>query len=303
MNVSPKADGTPKISVVDVHHMVVEQNERIGELEKKNKQRLKRLNSLTNDIQLQEQNFAASQTIQDEKIESNYERGRDLIKSVTDNRLVLEKLETRINTLEAELFQVKGTLIMRENVVAALRGEINRLQQFTRRYAVIVVGIEKEEGERAEDLRTLVENLITEVDCTVTMDDVDKFHRNGPLKGKNQEIIIRFKSHRAKEELYRNRKSLTRRTVKIRPSLTHEQKMLLEEATRTVDEFKKFNAPNPPEYIFADVHGNIKLKLEKDTSRGKFIAISSIDQLGSVLQSVNAEENPYNLTQDYDDYN
>ena len=78
---------------------------------------------------------------------------------------------------------------------------------------------------------------------------------------------------------------------------------MLEEGIKAVDEFKKFNAPNPPEYIFADIHGNIKLKLEKDTPRGKFVTISSIDQLGSVLQSVNAEENPYNLTKDYDAYN
>ena len=68
--------------------------------------------------------------------------------------------------------------------------------------------------------------------------DVDKFHRNGRTfnEGKDQELLIRFKTHSAKEAFYRGRKTLppARRGIKIRPSLSRKQQKLLKEAESLV---------------------------------------------------------------------
>ena len=82
----------------------------------------------------------------------------------------------------------------------------HRLQQYTRRYSVVVSGIEKKRGEKFEDLKKEIEGLVEKVQSSTTMEDVDKFHRNGPNRDGEQEVIVRFKSHSAKEAFYRKRK-------------------------------------------------------------------------------------------------
>ena len=105
--------------------------------------------------------------------------------------------------------QMDAKFAVRDHVVEALRNEVHRLQQYTRRYSVAVVGIDKKRNETDESLREEVLKLVADVNSTSKEEDIDKFHRNGRLfNGKDQEIIIRFKSHAAKEAFYRARKNL-----------------------------------------------------------------------------------------------
>ena len=101
------------------------------------------------------------------------------------------------------------------------------------------------------------------MDSSTTPDDIDKMHRNGPPNGANQDIIVRFKTHSAKEAFYKARKSLPALLsyVKIRPSLSNDQQKLLKDARELLKEYSEgeFFGDNPPEFVFADVHGNIKL--------------------------------------------
>ena len=65
------------------------------------------------------------------------------------------------------------------------RGDADcRLQQYTRRYSVTIADIPKQHEEKPEDLRKIVEDLVTEVnnksDSTTTIADIDKLHQNGP---------------------------------------------------------------------------------------------------------------------------
>jgi hypothetical protein len=108
---------------------------------------------------------------------------------------------------------------------------------------------------------------------------VDKFHRNGPIDGKNQEIIVRFKSHAAKEIFYKERKNIDTR-IKIRPSLAPGRKRLLNESVNFVnDVYSNSNMENPPDFVYADVHGNLKLKMTKKTKKGLFFNFNSLEQL------------------------
>ena len=117
--------------------------------------------------------------------------------------------------------------------------------------------------------------------------DIDKFHRNGRLyNGKDQEIIIRFKSHAAKEAFYRARKNLppSRKAVKIRPSLSPNQKTLLRDAQAWVEKYS-LNAEmvNPVQFVFANIHGEIQAKMQKKYRGNPFISFNSIQDLASKL--------------------
>ena len=200
----------------------------------------------------------------------------------------ISKLEKRISTLDGELIQTKARFSVRDHVIEALRGEIYRLQQYTRRYSVTVSGIDKEKDEDPEVLRAKVLKLITDVNSTTQDNDIDKFHRNGKLfNGKEQDIIVRFKSHSAKEAFYKARKNLfpSRKEVKIRPSLSIYHINLLRDAKSVVDEFSlNEEIVNPVDFVFANVHGQVQAKMRKKFRRSPFITFNTIPELISKLQ-------------------
>ena len=48
------------------------------------------------------------------------------------------------------------------------------------------------------------------------------------------------------------------------------------------------NMENPPDFVYADVHGNLKLKMSKKTKKGFFFNFNSIEQLRFLI-NVNQE--------------
>ena len=88
---------------------------------------------------------------------------------------------------------------VKDRVHEELKIQLNNLQQYSRRYSVIVKGIEKEYHESKDSLRTKVHKIVEEVASATKVEDIDKFHRNGPTIDQEQDTIIRFKSHSAKE--------------------------------------------------------------------------------------------------------
>ena len=199
----------------------------------------------------------------------------------------ISQLEKRISTLEGDLVQTKAHFSVRDHVIEALRGEIHRLQQYTRRYSVTIKGIDKEKDEKPEDLREKVLKLVTDVNSTTQEPDIDKFHRNGRRVGKEQDIILRFKSHSAKEVFYKARKNLinTRKEVKIRPSLSNNQINLLRDAEAVVEEFNfKEEIMNPVDFVFANVHGQTQVKLREDFRGSPFLSFNTIPELIRKLQ-------------------
>ena len=151
-----------------------------------------------------------------------------------------------------------------------------------------VSGIDKEKDEDPEVLRAKVQKLITDVNSTTQESDIDKFHRNGQIfNGKEQDIIVRFKSHSAKEVFYKARKNLfpSRKEVKIRPSLSNYHVNLLRDAQSVVDEFSlNEELVNPVDFVFANVHGQVQAKMRKKFKRSSFITFNTIPELVRKLQ-------------------
>ena len=130
------------------------------------------------------------------------------------------------------------------------------------------------------------------------MADVDKYHRNGPKEDDQQEIIIRFKTHSAKEDFYEKRKTIPASArLKVQPSLSPGTKKLLGTASDfvnglkahdEVDEEGERKIPNCPDFVFADVHGNLLLKFCKREKDGMFFRFNSMEQLAMIVQKYNA---------------
>ena len=203
----------------------------------------------------------------------------------------IQQLEQKINSLEGQLMILNSHFSVRDHVIEGLKGEISRLQQYTRRYSVSVTGLEKKPNEKQEYLREMVMELVDQVTSTTTENDIDKFHRNGRVtnNGKDQEILIRFKSHSAKEAFYRGRKTLPPTfnngwKVKIRPSLSANQENLLKEAKSTVEEYNLCDENrNPVDFVFANIHGETQVKFKNKFRGSEFVTFRSIEQLMSVI--------------------
>ena len=126
--------------------------------------------------------------------------------------------------------------------------------------------------------------MVGEIDCEVTMNDVDKLHRVGPVKGDKQDCVVRFKSHSAKENFYLKRKSGPRRHIKIGPSLTPSRRELLNDAQYVVEDYIEKNiGSNLPEFVYADMHGNLKVKMTHNLGRTSFFKFTSIQDLSHII--------------------
>ena len=200
---------------------------------------------------------------------------------------LINQLVSKVNQQGYELQRHVSLIAVKDCVFAGLQKELHRLQQYTRRYSVVVSGIDKKRGEKREDLLKEVEDLVGKVESSTTMDDVDKFHRNGPNYDGEQDVIIRFKSHSAKEEFYRKRKTGGANT-RIHPSLSPHNKSLLAAAKEVLKEYEDAQEcmSNRPEFVFANIHGEIQVKFQKDVlKKGMFFSFDTTDELSCIISN------------------
>ena len=245
---------------------------------------------------------------QSHRIDDQNIRIDNLVEDLTQKDLAITNLQLQLKTLKHELLLTTSANKIKDCVIQSLQGEVNRLQQFTRRYCVSISGIDKPRGkENHDELKKKVENIITEIDSATTIHDIDKLHRNGPARGKDQEVIVRFKSHSAKEEIYRNRKNCrTDANIKIRPSLSQHTRALLKEAQNLIksyqDEEGNFlsSINNPPDFVFANIHGELQVKMTNRVHKGMFFSFSTLDQLSGVIANAQLEVPATSNNKQYD---
>jgi hypothetical protein len=200
---------------------------------------------------------------------------------------IIKKLESRVAKVEADQILLESRSVVKDAVISTLRQQVIHLQQYTRRYSVTISGIDRKYNEKPADLKQEVAEIIGETNSPINIDDVDKLHRNGPRRGKKQEVIVRFKSHSAKESFYRSRKSIKRENIKVRPSLTQARKDLLHESQDVIRDMfppETTSEKNPPEFVMADIHGNIQVKMSHKTRNGLFFTFNTIEELLQVIQ-------------------
>ena len=220
-----------------------------------------------------------------EKVEQLEQQLLQLITDSKEKDVRLKKMEDRIYQLEADEIKNASYLAVQRNVSTLLANRVAQLEQYSRRHSVIVSGIERKVGENNDSLRAEVNSLLQEAGSTAKIEDVDKLHRNGPRQGGRQDLIVKFKTHSAKEAFYKSRKSITSREVWVKPSLSSHNTSLLKEAKDFIKPFigNTRTYENPPEFVFANVHGDLQVKMAKETDGSMFHSFNSMQKLFEII--------------------
>ena len=276
VSTSPQEGTKPKITVAYLHEQIIAQNAIID----------------TQSITIN--NLIHKMNEQNAVIE-------ELSEKCGANKKENDLLNVKLKALDWQIKENTALIAIKDRVSEVMSQELSKLQQYTRRYSVSVAGVEKKRGEKGADLKKEVEKLINDVDSSTTMVDVDKFHRNGPLKEGKQDLIIRFKSHSAKEQFYKNRKSLGEESrVKIRPSLSPRNKTLLHKAEDYLKEIADYGGmSNPPYFVLANIHGEIQVKFKEESKKGLFVTFNSIKELSTVIASAQHEDTDLLIDNDF----
>ena len=139
------------------------------------------------------------------------------------------------------------------------------------------------ETETIEDVTKVVNKIIAkDLQLPNVINSIDKLHRIGKPKEKNgkknQDVIVRFKSHSARYTVFNARKKTNNHN--IRPNLTPFRSKLLHEATEITSNVNEVN------FAFADIHGDLKIRLV-NAIEGRFVfSFSTIEELKNLLSKM-----------------
>ena len=226
------------------------------------------------------------------QLQEKLEKQEAVIKLLSEENLkkdnLISDLCKKVTEMQRSMIFNESLRIVQDRVNDELRKQLTDLQQYTRRYSVVVSGIKKNIPNEKEEIK----GILGSSESGISMKDVDKFHRIEPTHEDNeQDKILRFKSHSAKEAFFNCRKNI-RRGIKVKPSLTPDRRKLLKEA----DYFIKTNSIGTslkiePEYVFADIHGNLKVKMKKEGRGKRYFKFSTLSELRELIDKNNMSLN------------
>lgn len=201
------------------------------------------------------------------------------LKEMEDRMKVVEEKnsshEKRIEELESEI-------IITKKVNEELVKELDRVDTYSRRSNIIMKKIYVNDNENQVALEKKVKKIIAEdMEAPEAVNDIDKLHRIGKVKTlpngkKQQNVIVRFKSHSARYRVYNARRKL--KSIKISPNLNQRRGKLWFDASKFVESYS-----SSINFVFADIHGNLTLKtLEEHDGKTNF-SFDSLDELEQVI--------------------
>ena len=174
---------------------------------------------------------------------------------------IVAELTARIAKLEKTVERLQSELVITKNVNDILTNEVDDLQQYQWRQCLVIDGLQATPNETISQVTQKAENALAQhlqLDPDEVVNQIDKCHRIGPLKDDGtQSTIVRFKSHSFREKACVNRKKCTDRNIKIKLSLTRRRRKTLTYAYKISDKLHNVN------FIYADIHGNLKLRLNE----------------------------------------
>ena len=126
-----------------------------------------------------------------------------------------------------------------------------------------------EKRKKNENMENLTENIIDKLEQTGIPKEelkinIDKLHRTAPYRPSinTQPVIIKFKSHSFKEKIYNKRENVNK-NIKLVPLLTKRRLQLLNKLQIALNDSKENGILDAVKFVFADVHGSLKLVLKK----------------------------------------
>ena len=204
----------------------------------------------------------------------------------------LKKVENQVTSMKDENKLLVAQIRVLEDQVAVamntsdrLKLEVDRLDQYQRRYNVVLKNVALPKKPTQEGDEKFVNNLfVKEPKLPGAYEEVDKLHRLGSVRTndggkKTQDIIVRFKTHEARYKVYDERKKS--KSTKIRPNLTRRRGQLLHQASKLVEDVDQVH------FVFANDHGDLKLRLKNKTADDKqYFDFKSMEDLKETLRGL-----------------
>ena len=189
-----------------------------------------------------------------------------------DNKL----LNARVSVLEDQV-------AIARNTSEKLRVEVDRLDQYHRRHNIMLKNVVVPKKPSQDGDEKFVQNLFTkELKLNDAYADVDKLHRLGPVRNKDgkktQDIIVRFRSHAVRYEVFGQRKKA--KSTKIRPNLTKKRGDILYRASKLVENVDGVH------FVFANEHGDLVLRLTEKIDEKQYFDFKTMDELKEILRGL-----------------
>ena len=116
---------------------------------------------------------------------------KDMIGSIVEG--VVKGLTDTINSLQKENQDLKTR-------VQKLEAKVDAAEQYSRRNCLRIAGVPENPLENTD---VYVIDMSRAIDAEVTLDDIERSHRVGPLReGKRRDIIVKFSSYRTRRKVY-----------------------------------------------------------------------------------------------------
>ena len=121
-----------------------------------------------------------------------------MVNTIVDG--VLSGLNETIKTLQIENSALRKENQSLKDRVQKLETKMEAAEQYSRRNCLRIAGVPEDEAENTD---VYVIDLSRAIDADVTLEDIDRSHRVGPIKdGRKRDIIVKFTSYRARRKLY-----------------------------------------------------------------------------------------------------
>ena len=228
--------------------------------------------------------------------EQPHER-EDEVEETQENNINVKELLARIENLEKTVVELKSELSIVKNVNTKLTTELDDLHQYQRRSCVLIEGINADANENEDQIKAKVKNVMTHnlgLDEEEFQREFDKCHRVGPIKDDGQQTtIVRFKSHRFRENVYRHRNTTTNHKIKIKLSLTRTRTKTLNYAHKITEENKQ-----NINFAFSDPNGNLKFQLRRPVNGRSVISFITIDDIEELIDKNDWNRPGYETDQD-----
>jgi hypothetical protein len=215
---------------------------------------------------------------------------KDQSKIINELKQQVEAYKKRFVELESRIEKLESSEAVMKNTTEKLRNELDRLDQYGRRSNLLIRNVEINDHDSSEEdqakITSVVKNIISK-ELKLPVDSIDKLHRVGKKKDyqskKYQNIVVRFKSHHARYDVYRKRKEV-KNGVKLNPHLTKRRGTLLHE---TVEMAEKIDAVD---FVYANIHGDICAMLKEEINGTKKFIFETAHQFLEKLSRLNLVE-------------
>ena len=144
---------------------------------------------------------------------------------------VLHKQTEQLNVISAELEKVETESREKDIKIRSLERDIEELQQYGRRNAVIISGVGETEGENTDHIALDIAN--NKLNIKLEPHEISRSHRLGPLRNgsvRPRNIVVKLATYNIRKRIYDARRSLRNTGIFTSEHLTRHRGNLFYEA-------------------------------------------------------------------------